>query len=169
VADSRDLSPAHGDARSESRRRRGLALRANAPTWLRALAAFAFVRGAAIVAIAWYWIDHRDGANYHRGVIAWAVCAIAFELFAGFSLVSTAAARVSPRVAIALTALAFLLMSVALVVFAVVAVFENPPSWTIAAGIFDNVVKIPLMVGVMWPVVLARADARAALYNARSN
>ncbi len=158
MADSRDVSSA-GAARSEAKRRRAMSLRAHAPRWLRVLATFAFVRAAAIVAIAWFWLDYRDEAIGEVSVIAWAACSVAFELLAGITLMAAAVGRVPSGVSLALAILAFGALAIGVVLFVGAGIFGRAPEWALTVGLFDNLVRVVLIVGMLWPMILARAEA----------
>jgi hypothetical protein len=166
MADSRDLSSVGAHSRNEAKRKRAMALRAHAPTWLRALAAFAFVRAAAIVAIAWFWLDHRDEALSQASVIAWAICSVSFELLAGITLLVAGAGRMPWGVSVALTILGFGTLAIGVVLFLSAGVFAQAPDWALFLGLFDNLVRVVLMTGMFWPAILARAEAIDARYYA---
>lgn len=169
MADPREVNDAAPTADAQLTRPRAVALRAKAPRWLRGLGILAFARAVAIGGIAWFWVEHRDEAFGESWVIAWAVCSVAFELCAGAVLLITARGRVPWGVAVALALLAFGHLALGVVLFVGAGGFARAPEWAFAWGLFDNLVRVAMIVGVMWPVVLARADAIDARYNARSN
>lgn len=134
-------------------------MRARAASWLRWLAVTAFVRGAAIVGITAFWIEHRDSAFGNAWVIVWAVCAVAFEVCAGAALLVTARGRVVAGVAIGLGIGGFAHLGLCLLTFVVAGGFGRTPEWALAWGVFDNLFRLVLILGVLWPVAVRRADA----------
>jgi heme/copper-type cytochrome/quinol oxidase subunit 4 len=124
----------------------------------------AFARAVAIGGIAWFWVEHRDDAFGNTWVIAWAVCCIAFELCASAALLVTARGRVPSGVAIMVAIAGFAHLAVCLIAFVVAGGFGRTPEWALAVGVFDNLVRVVFLVGVLWPVALARADAIETRY-----
>lgn len=167
TADVGAATPHTLPAAAEARSRRAGAVRANAPRWLRALAALAVVRAAALVAIAWYWLAHRDEAFGETWIVVWAASSVLFELCAAVTLWVTARGGVRTGVAVTLGLLGFGHLALGVFLFAGAAVFARLPNGVLAWGLFDNLVRGAMIVGVMWPLVLARADAINVRHTAR--
>lgn len=154
-----DVSSAEFRERDRARRRRAEALNAHAPTWLLRLGLLAFGRAIAIAGIAWWWLAHRDEIFGQTWIVAWAVCCVAFELFAGSALITVARVRLHWGWSLGFMAVAFGILAVALVMLVGAALFAHAPSWALALGLADSLVRALLIVAMAWPVVRARAAA----------
>lgn len=162
MADPRSVKRLAAGSRVEPPPRRGFAVTVDFRAWLRALALVAFARAAATAGVASLWFAHRDDAFGQAWIVAWAVGTVLFELFAGVTLLRTARSGARPGVARALAVLAFGFLAIGVVLFVGAGLFARVPEWGLFWGLFDNLVRCALIVGILWPAILARAQANSA-------